>query len=99
METLSKRTSQETLLLLKEFGNLTHFKLVFIFSEKIFSVHQMLLKYNLNDKIYYLCDPRRLYFDKFNINELFNGSQRKTKLFFFKSNKMLKEMEFKNNAS
>jgi hypothetical protein len=55
----------------------------------------MLLKYNLSEKIHYLCDPKKLHFDKFYVKELYKGqTDRRTKLFFFKANKMLKEIEF-----
>jgi hypothetical protein len=100
MKPLDSTAIQEVLILLKEFGNFKHLKLIFVFSEKAFLVHQMLLKQKLNEKIHYLCDTKKLYFDKFNVKDLYKGhSNRKTKLFFFKSNKMLKELEFEKKTS
>ena len=84
-----------------EFGFLEQIHLVFVFSERSFNIHQLLIKCNLADKITYICDSNLNFFDKFQVPNLYNNhcksSQRNTHLFFIKSNKLINQIEYGRN--
>jgi hypothetical protein len=88
----------ELLTLVLEFGNLEHVKIVFVFSEKASLLFQLLIKYNLDSKINYLCDPTRKVFEKFHVQNVYNkfcgSNQRNTHIFCLKGNKILNSIEF-----
>jgi hypothetical protein len=88
----------ELLKLVLEFGNLENVKIVFVFSEKASLLFQLLIKYNLDNKITYLCDPTRKVFEKFQIQKIYKkfceSEQRNTHIFCLKGNKILNSIEF-----
>jgi hypothetical protein len=82
-----KASLDELFKILLEFGTIQHVGLVFVFSEKASKIYQLLLKYNLDGKIIYICDPTKKYFDKFQIQPIYQKcceqQQRNTHIFIF----------------
>jgi hypothetical protein len=82
-----KASLDELFYILLEFGTMKHVVLIFVFSEKASKIYQLLLKYNLSNKITYICDPSKKYFDSFQIKPIYKHcceqQQRNTSIFIF----------------
>jgi hypothetical protein len=73
-------------------------KLVFVFSERASVIHQILVKYNLTDKITFVSDHQLNIFDKFNISNLYVSEtgcpQRESRIVLLKNNQIEKELVY-----
>ena len=89
---------QELLQLNLELGSFQHINLVFIFSERANTVFQILLKYNLVDKVNFIADPHLKIHDDFQVNKVHKkiteSNQRNSKVIYLKSNEIINSIEF-----
>jgi hypothetical protein len=92
----------ELLLLIKELGNLKHINVIFIFSEKEALITKLLVKYKIATEISRISDPGFIYFDMFQIKNLYQKSceckQRNTHIFSFNGDQAVEYIEYGRNV-
>jgi hypothetical protein len=89
---------KELLLLVKELGNQRHINLIFIFSEKEALVTKLLVKYKILSEITRFSDPAMIYFDMFQIKNLYQKccefNERNTHIFGCNGEEVVNHIEY-----